>query len=115
MSDLSLKETKKEWHGSLRSYVIGFTSSFLLTITSFLLVATRALSGNTLIHTIIVLALVQAVFQMRFFLHLGEEPKPRWETLVFGFMLTLLLIIVIGTLWIMNDLNERVMSEMVNP
>ena len=43
---------------------------------------------------------------------MGQEAKPRWETLIFCFMVLILLIIVIGSLWIMNDLNERVMPEM---
>ena len=29
--DLSLEEIKKEWHGTLKSYVIGFIASLLLT------------------------------------------------------------------------------------
>ena len=30
-SELSLKEIQKEWHGTLKSYVIGFIASLLLT------------------------------------------------------------------------------------
>lgn len=110
--DLSLKEIKKEWHGTLKSYRAGFAASFILTVTSFLLVITKALSGMTLVYTIVALALVQAAFQLRFFLHVGQEAKPKWETLVFVFMLTILIIIVFGSLWIMSDLNMRVMSDM---
>ena len=111
-NDLSLKEIKKEWHGTLKSYQLGFLISFLLTITSFLLVVTRALEGMTLVYTLVALALIQAIFQMRLFLHLGQEAKPKWETLVFFFMLSVLVIIVAGSLWIMNDLNNRVMADM---
>lgn len=110
--DLSLKEIKKEWHGTLKSYVIGFVASILLTAISFLIVKEKLLSGEILVHAIIVLALIQAVFQLLFFLHVGQENKPRWETVVFYFMVLVLLIIVIGSLWIMYDLNDRVMSNM---
>lgn len=111
-ADLSLKEIKKEWHGTLKSYLIGITASILLTAASFALVSMELLTGQTLIYTIAALAIVQAIFQLLFFLHVGKEDDPRWETLVFCFMVLILLIIAVGSLWIMNDLNERLMSDM---
>ena len=110
--ELSLAEIKKEWHGSLTAYLIGFFTSIILTSLSFLLVYAKWLHGPTLTVTIIGLALVQAVIQLLFFLHLGQETKPKWETLIFCFMLLLLLIVVLGTLWVMYDLNHRVMLDM---
>jgi cytochrome o ubiquinol oxidase operon protein cyoD len=110
--DLSLKEAQKEWHGSLKSYAIGFFTSLLLTLVSFSLVIAKVITGQTLVHTLMGLALIQAVIQLLFFLHVGQEAKPKWETLVFCFMVLILSIIVIGTLWIMYDLNDRVMSNM---
>lgn len=111
-SDLSLDEIQKEWHGSLKAYVIGFASSLILTGASFLLVIAKPIADETLVHTLIGLAVLQAIFQVRFFLHVGEEPKPRWETLIFYFMLTMLFIIALGSLWIMYDLNTRMMPGM---
>lgn len=110
--ELSLKEIQKEWHGTFRDYAIGFIACLLLTGASFLLIISKILLGKALVYTIIGLALVQAIVQLLFFLHVGKEAKPRWETLVFCFMLLVLLIIVIGSLWIMNDLNDRVMLGM---
>lgn len=111
-TELSLNEIKKEWHGSLKSYVIGFIASLLLTLVSFSLVITKAISGAYLIYAILGLALIQAVCQLLFFLHVGTEDKPRWESMVFYFMILVLFIIVLGSLWIMYDLNDRVMSGM---
>lgn len=108
----TLKEIQKEWHGSYRAYAIGFMSSIILTILSFLMVSLKLLEGKALMVAITCLALIQAVFQLRFFLHVGEEPKPRWESLTFFFMLTILLIVALGTLWIMFDLNDRMMPSM---
>lgn len=108
----NLKEIQKEWHGTLKAYLIGFFGSLVLTLISFSLVITKALSGYTLICTLVGLALVQAIIQLLYFLHLGEEAKPRWETFVFWFMVLVLLIVVLGTLWIMFDLNNRVMGGM---
>lgn len=108
--DLSLKQIQEEYHGTLKSYVIGFIASIALTAVSFFLVMTRMFLGKTLIYTIVGLALAQAVFQLLFFLHLGREAKPRWESVVFYFMLLVLLIIAIGSLWVMFDLKDRVMG-----
>lgn len=110
--DLSLKEIQKEWHGTLRSYVSGFIASVLLTVIAFFLVITKLFSEQVLIYAITFLALTQAIFQLLFFLHVGQEAKPRWETLLFYFMVTVLLIIALGSLWIMYDLNNRLMAEM---
>ena|ERR1700722_8528168 len=112
MDDLSLKEIQKEWHGTLQSYVVGFVASLVLTSVSFLMVITRALHGQALMYLIIALAIAQAIVQLLFFLHVGQEAKPRWESLLFYFMVMVLLIVAIGSLWIIYDLNDRVMSGM---
>jgi cytochrome o ubiquinol oxidase operon protein cyoD len=111
--DLSLKEIKKEWHGTLKSYVIGFIASLLLTVLSFSLVITKLVSERTLVYTIIGLAIAQAIVQLLFFLHVGqEEAKPRWASIIFCFTVLILLIVVIGSLWVMHDLNSRMMGDM---
>ena len=112
-SEINLSEEQKLWHGSFKSYVIGFTASLVLTTVSFLLVATGVISGHHLAYTIAGLALIQAVVQLKYFLHVGQEGKPHWETCVFFFMLLILAIIVTGSLWIMYDLDQRTMK--MNP
>lgn len=110
----TLKQNQKEWHGSYKAYLIGFIASITLTLIAFFLALSTYLRGTLLISSLIGLALLQAVFQVRYFLHVGQEPKPRWETLVFLFMVLVLFIVVLGTLWIMFDLNHRVMFEMAS-
>ena len=110
--ELSLQECQQKWHGSLKAYLYGFFGSIVLTGISFSLVVFHVLSGSALIYTLVGLALVQATVQLLFFLHLGQEEKPKTETMVFCFMLLILSIIAIGTLWVMHDLNERMMPKM---
>jgi cytochrome o ubiquinol oxidase operon protein cyoD len=110
----SLNEIKKEWHGTLKSYLVGLIACLILTSASFLIVTQGLLTGQALIYALVGLAFTQAIFQLMCFLHEGQEASPRWETLVFYFMILVLLIIVIGSLWIMADLNKRVMPPM-NP
>ncbi len=109
--DLSLKEIQKEWHGSLHSYVIGFIGCLATTGLSFFLVVFNFIFFQKTIYIIAALAIFQAIIQLLFFLHLGQEDKPKWESLVFYFMIMVLLIITIGSLWIMSDLHTRVMPN----
>jgi cytochrome o ubiquinol oxidase operon protein cyoD len=109
---LSFQEIKKEWKGSFKSYVIGFFLSLIFTSLSFYLVLAKVLEGMPLLYSIVALAITQAAIQLIFFVHLGQEDKPKWESLIFFFMLLLLSIIAAGTIWIMQDLDARVMVEM---
>lgn len=110
--DLSLQEIQKKWHGTLKAYLKGFISSVVLTVLAFFLVVERArfFSPPYLVYALMGLALVQAALQLLFFLHVREGDKPRWEMVVFYFMVAILLIIIVGSLWIMHDLNDRVMA-----
>ena len=74
--------------------------------------AAKILTGHVLIYSLAGLALIQAIVQLFFFLHLGQEAKPRWQLFIFLFMLFIMLIIVIGSIWIMVDLNDRMMLNM---
>jgi cytochrome o ubiquinol oxidase operon protein cyoD len=93
---------------TMRSYVIGFVTSVCMTLIAYLLVVHRSFSSNAvLIAAFVVLALIQFIVQLIFFLHLGRETKPRWKLLVFVFMLVVVGILVGGSLWIMNNLNAN--------
>jgi cytochrome o ubiquinol oxidase operon protein cyoD len=97
-----------EEHGSLRTYVTGFILSIVFTLTAYLLVSHHAFSNLDLIVAAIVgLALIQFVVQLFFFLHLGKETKPRWKLFVLIFMVTVVLILVFGSIWIIGSLNNR--------
>jgi cytochrome o ubiquinol oxidase operon protein cyoD len=104
-----VEELKKNWHGSLKSYLIGFVLSVILTIASFSLVMTGVISGSLLLHVVITLGILQFIVQSLFFLHVGQESTPYWETLLYLFMVMVLVIIVGGSLWIIFDLNSRMM------
>ena len=87
------------------SYSIGFGLSLILTSGAFLLVEQHNLNRGLIVGLIVGLALIQLIIQLVFFLHLNRETKPRWNLFVFMFMLLVLSILVIGSLWIMNHLD----------
>lgn len=96
-------------HGTLRTYVSGFVLSISLTLAAYFMVVHHVLSTWTLAIVIAVLALIQFMVQLVFFLHLGQDAKPRFKLGVFLFMLLVVLIVVGGSLWIMHNLNYRMM------
>lgn len=98
--------------GAFRSYLIGFLLSILLTLVAYFMVVEHAFSHRILVFTTIGLGIVQMFIQLLFFLHLGQESKPYWNCQLFFFMLTILVILVVGSLWIMQNLNYNVMPNM---
>ncbi|MCA9325629.1 cytochrome o ubiquinol oxidase subunit IV [Candidatus Saccharibacteria bacterium] len=103
--------SKLELTRSRNAYIIGFVLSILLTLTSFYLVQHDKFSHSLLIGSVAALALAQFGVQMFFFLHLGQEPKPRLKLATFWFMLLVVVIVVVGSLWIMNNLNYNMMAS----
>lgn len=105
---------------TLGLYISGFVLSLAFTLTSFALVEEHVHSGHTvfshpfLIGTTAVLALAQFFAQLYYFLHLGRERKPRWKLLVLGCMVLVVLIIVVGSIWIMYNLNYRMTPQQMN-
>ena len=97
-------------HATLTSYVTGFVFSIALTVLAYIAATQHTLSRRMLISTIAGLAVTQFLVQLVFFLHLGRETKPRWKLLVFGLMILVVAILVIGSLWIMYNLNYNMMS-----
>lgn len=97
--------------GSPAKYVSGFVLSVGLTLATYLLVTHHSFSREVIIVAIMSLAFVQFIVQLFFFLHLGSDTRPRWKLYVLLFMLLVVGIIVIGSLWIMNHLNYHMDSE----
>lgn len=100
--------------GSLKSYIIGFILSIALTLAAYYLVVDHILTSWPLIIAVSGLAVAQVLVQLFFFLHLGKEPSPYWNIAAMASMLFVLAILVIGTLWIMYNLDYNMMSNMTD-
>jgi cytochrome o ubiquinol oxidase operon protein cyoD len=97
---------------SFKWYAIGYILCLFLTIGAYFIVETQALMNGVLFSILVSLGVLQAGIQLIFFLHLGRESSPRWNLLAFSFMALVIVIVVFGSLWIMYNLNERVMPPM---
>ncbi len=94
------------------SYIWGFILSLIATLLAYILTINHLLSRSWAIGLVIaVLALSQFFTQLILFLHLGQESKPKFKLLIFGFMALVVIILVAGSVWIMNNLNYRMMNN----
>lgn len=98
-------------HGTHTTYIAGFILSVLLTLAAYLPVYIHVSANHaTLPHEVIIpiivgLAVVQLLVQLVLFLHLGSEPRPRWNLMTTLFAAMVVVIIVFGSLWIMGNLD----------
>lgn len=103
--------------GTYKSYITGFVLSIVLTLAAYGVVVNPAYfhaNSTTALVSILALAVVQLVVQMFFFLHIDAEPGRQWKLVVFVSTVGLLLLIVIGSLWIMNHLNYNMTPDQVS-
>jgi cytochrome o ubiquinol oxidase operon protein cyoD len=97
-------------HGSLRSYLIGFGLSVVLTAIPFWLVMSGVLdSRQATAFTIMVFAAAQIVVHMIFFLHMSARSENGWTMMALIFTLVIVVITLSGSLWVMYHLNVNMM------
>ncbi|PSJ61537.1 cytochrome o ubiquinol oxidase subunit IV [Pseudaminobacter soli (ex Li et al. 2025)] len=97
-------------HGSLKSYLIGFALSVVLTAIPFWLVMTGAIDNKQATAIVVMaFAAVQIVVHMVFFLHMNTTSEGGWSILALIFTVVLVVIVLTGSLWVMYHLNVNMM------
>ncbi|SDC60273.1 cytochrome o ubiquinol oxidase subunit IV [Paraburkholderia lycopersici] len=109
MSAHSIHE--EESHGSFGGYLAGFILAVVLTAASFWLVLHGGFPRETALIGLAVLAVVQILVHLVFFLHMNTSSSQRWNVTAFGFTALTVLIVVIGTLWVMHNVSMNMMSR----
>lgn len=98
---------------NVKTYVIGFALSVLLTGLAFGLVQTHVTHHHTyprdsfVVVALLTLAVIQLFVQLVCFLHVRRSARPRWNIWALAFAATVVVILVIGSMWIMYSLNRR--------
>lgn len=95
-------EHQEQTHGSMKSYIIGFLLSVVLTIIPLVAVLNDMFNKKTTIVIVLITAVLQFLVQLLFFMHIREEEKPRYNLISLVFAIVMLLTIVIGSMWIMT-------------
>ncbi len=97
----------------LTQYTLGFLSSIILTLLPLCFIKLHEnshhalFSHDSLLWWAITFAIAQLTVQVIFFLHLKSESGPKWNTIAFGLTIFIVLIVVGGSLWIMQNLDHN--------
>lgn len=97
-------------HGTFQSYMTGFVLSVILTVIPFWLVMGNVLD-NSLVTSLVILALggVQMVVHVIYFLHMNTKSEGGWTFMALIFTITLVVIMLAGSVWVMYHLNHNMM------
>lgn len=103
----------------MKAYFLGFLLSLILTIGAYFAVVGHSFSPAVLLILVALGSVAQIFLQFVCFLRLGVGPisegekqqilnePTRWNVIFFLFTVLIALVIVIGSLWIMANLNYR--------
>lgn len=98
-------------HGTLRSYTIGFILSLALTIEAYLLVTNHTFSSRVLLAVVLGMAIIQLLVQLFYFLHLDRIVRTPWNIIAFLFTTLVVVIVVYGSMWIMQNLDYNMTRD----
>jgi cytochrome o ubiquinol oxidase operon protein cyoD len=90
-------------------YTVGLLGAVILTATSFWAANTSSLWGPGVALGLAVLAIAQMGVHLVFFLHITTGPDNTNNVLALAFGILIVSLVVIGSLWIMTNLNDAMM------
>ena len=93
------------------SYVIGLALALILTGISFWVASTSVLWGPGVATGLVVLAIAQMGVHLVFFLHITTGSDNTNNVLALAFGLLIVFLVVVGSLWIMTNLNDNMMPS----
>ncbi|WP_158808056.1 cytochrome o ubiquinol oxidase subunit IV [Beijerinckia sp. L45] len=97
-------------HGTMKGYMTGFLLSVVLTAIPFWLVMGHVFSDTHLTAVfVMVLAAVQIVVHMVYFLHMNTKSEGGWTMLALIFTMIIVVITLAGSIWVMSHLNTNMM------
>jgi cytochrome o ubiquinol oxidase subunit IV len=97
-------------HGSYKSYMTGFILSVILTAIPFWMVMTGAIENKALMAGLVMaIGAVQIVVHMIYFLHMNTKSEGGWTIMALMFTVTIVVIALAGSLWVMHHLNVNMM------
>jgi cytochrome o ubiquinol oxidase subunit IV len=94
---------------SLKSYIIGFLLSVLLTVLAFAMVMFGGNHSSVILAFILCAAVLQILVHLHYFLHLDTSSAARWNVLALLCTFIIMILFIGGTLWIMSNLHARMM------
>ena len=96
-------------HGSVKTYMTGFILSIILTVIPFWMVMNGSASKPVILGAILVTAVIQILVHLVCFLHMNTKSDEGWNMTAFIFTVIIIAILVVGSIWIMWNLNYNMM------
>jgi len=97
-------------HASLHGYLLGFVLAAILTAIPFFIVMGNLIASSRVTGLVLlILAAIQMVVHVIYFLHMDFRSEDGWNMLSLMFMLVLVIITLSGSIWIMYHLDHNMM------
>ncbi|MDW6022624.1 cytochrome o ubiquinol oxidase subunit IV [Mesorhizobium sp. BAC0120] len=88
---------------------LGLGFSIVLTVAAFLVAGSNTIYAPAIADALIVLAIAQMGVHLVFFLHITTGPDNTNNVLALAFGIMVVFLIVVGSIWIMYNLNHNLM------
>ena len=96
----------------LRSYLLGFLFSVVLSAAAFVVMLGESFGRETTMVLLGCLGMLQLFVQLRYFLHIDGRRESQEDLYLILFSVLVLLMMVIGTVWVLGDLAGRMGMDM---
>lgn len=95
-------------HHSLSMRITGFIASLILTLAAYFMIVQPEFfhfANKTAVTAIFILALIQSLVQLIFFINVWKEEGPLWNLTVFLSTVSIIFIVIFFSIWIIDHLN----------
>ena len=112
----ALPDVERGTSSGVLVYTIGLVLAVVLTAMSFWVANTSLLWALGVPMGLVVLAIAQMGVHLVFFLHITSAPDNTNNVLALAFGVLIVFLVVVGSLWIMTNLNDNMMPppELMN-
>jgi cytochrome o ubiquinol oxidase subunit IV len=93
----------------IQGYVIGLVLATLLTVVSFYVAKSNQFWQPSIPIALVVLAIAQMGVHLVFFIHITTAPDNTNNILALAFGVLIVALVIVGSLWIMYNLNHNLM------
>jgi cytochrome o ubiquinol oxidase operon protein cyoD len=90
-------------------YLVGLALAALITAVAFFISQTTLVWGPSIPIALVVLAVGQIGVHLVFFLHITTGPDNENNVLALAFGVLIVMLLIVGSLWIMSNLNRNMM------
>jgi cytochrome o ubiquinol oxidase subunit IV len=105
----AIPASERKASSGLLVYTTGLLLAVILTVTSFWVANTTAIWAPGVPAGLAVLAIAQMGVHLVFFLHITTGPDNTNNVLALAFGVLVVFLIVVGSIWIMDHLNQNLM------